>query len=72
MKTKKKSLKTLEAQVEKFNQAHKVGDSVLLQLDSGEQRQVKIYHEATILGGHTAVGWFEGVRGCYALESVIQ
>lgn len=68
---KKKSLKTLEAEVKAFNEKHKVGDSVTLLLDSGQIKSTRIKHEATILGGHTAVGWFEGVSGCYSLRNVM-
>jgi hypothetical protein len=70
MRPKQKSLKTLEREVSEFNTKHKVGDRVNLLLDSGELREVEIYNEATILGNHSAVGWFKGVSGCYPLSSV--
>lgn len=66
------SLKKIQSQVDNFNSKHSVGDSVKLRLDSGEVKEVKISHPATILGGHSAVGWFEGVSGCYSLSSVQQ
>lgn len=68
---KQKSQRQLQSEVDKFNEVHKIGDKVKLKLDLGEEREVIIRHQATILGGHTAVGWFEGISGCYALSSVI-
>ena len=73
MKTpKRKSLKTLEAEVERFNATHKVGDMVDLSHDDGTVKRVQIKHEATILGGHTAVGWFHEISGCYSLDKVLK
>lgn len=67
---KQKSLKKLQEQVDKFNNAYAVGCKVDLKLDSGEVKPVTIKHKATILGGHTAVGWFEEISGCYNLANV--
>lgn len=66
-----KSLKTLEKEVDKFNAKYKVGDFVNLQHDDGDVKRVQIKHEATILGNHTAVGWFHGISGCYSLDKVL-
>ena len=30
----------------------------------------KIRHEATVLSGHTAVGWIEGCSGCVAITHI--
>ncbi len=64
----KPNLAKLQAEVDAWNAKYPVGQPVVLSMDSGEERTTKTYHEATILGGHTAVGWFEGVRGCYKLD----
>lgn len=39
----------------------------MLRKDSGEVATV-VRAEAEILGGHSAVAWFEGVSGCYSIE----
>lgn len=67
---KQKSLKQLQFEVDKFNATYKVGDTLLLEKDSGEKQTVTVYNPATILGGHSAVGWFEEISGCYSLDRV--
>lgn len=62
--------KKLQAEIDAFNLKFKVGDPVKVKLDSGEVKETTVKHEATILGGHTAVGWFNGISGCYSLKSV--
>ena len=37
-------------------------------MDDGSTVETKVWHEATILGGHTAMGWFEDITGCYLLN----
>lgn len=69
-KIKQPSLLSLQDQVDQFNAEHHVGTQVNLRLDSGEVKTVTVKHKATILGGHSAVGWFEEVSGCYALRNV--
>lgn len=70
MRPKQKSQKQLELEVENFNLKHKVGDKVLLQTDGGEVKEVTVKHPATIMGGHSSVGWFEEISGCYQLDRV--
>lgn len=57
----------LQRTVDKFNARFPVGSEVILRTDTGEV-ETKVISEAMVLGGHTAVGWFEGVAGCYAIE----
>lgn len=68
---KQKSLKKLQEQIDSFNSKVAVGDKVKIKsgVDS-EWKEVTVSHPATILGGHSAVGWFEGVRGCHSLDFV--
>ena len=66
----KKSLKQLLKEVDDFNAKHKVGDKVKLTMDNNEVKEVTIKYKATILGGHSAVGWFEEISGCYSLDRV--
>lgn len=63
-----KTLKTLQREVDEFNKLCPVGTEVIVTKDLGEEVRTKVWHEATILGGHTAVGWFEGISGCYLLS----
>ena len=55
----------------KFNTKHKVGDKVNLKMDDDSIVEVTIQAPAQILGGHSAVGWFVEISGCYALDRVI-
>lgn len=67
-----KSLKKLQQEVDEFNANHEVGSKVKVRLDSGEIIEATIYNKATILGGHSAVGWFEEISGCYSLDRVLK
>ncbi len=53
-----------------WNEKHPVGTEVIVRMDDGTEVRTKTTHEATVLGGHTAVAWLEGIRGCYNLERV--
>ncbi len=37
-------------------------------MDSGEAREAETKYTAEVLSGHTAVGWFKDISGCYLLE----
>jgi hypothetical protein len=63
---KKKAL--LDAVVQRFNQRFPVGATLRLRRDSG-WTTTRVRAPAEVLEGHTAVGWFEGVTGCYSIES---
>lgn len=60
----------LQVACDKFNAAHRVGASVSVKLDSGEVRETVTNSEAQVMGGHSAVIWLDGIRGCYDLERV--
>ena len=68
---KKVSQQELEKRVHKFNATYKVGEEVevLKTLDGKETFIDTIKHEATILGGHTAITWLKE-KGCYDLTFV--
>ncbi len=34
-------------------------------------QEVTIRASANLMGGHSAMGWFEEISGCYSLERVI-
>ncbi len=62
------NLKRLQREVDAFNAKCPVGSAVKVKQDDGSFIHTTVRHEATILGGHTAVGWFKGISGCYLLE----
>lgn len=70
MPPKQKTQQHLNLEVENFNLKYKVGDKVNLLTDSGDIQEVTVKHPATILGGHSAVGWFKEISGCYQLDRV--
>ena len=61
------TLKTLQKLVDQFNADFPVGAKVILRKDSGEV-QTEVRYPAKVLQGHSAVGWFVGVSGCYSIE----
>ncbi len=67
----KPNLKKIQAEVDRFNNTYNVGDKVMLKVSEGI-KEVTVKNRATILGGHSAVGWFEEVSGCYSLDFVIK
>lgn len=66
----RKSAAQLQAACDKFNAAHQVGAAVSVKLDGGEVRETVTTSEAQVMGGHSAIIWLDGVRGCYDLERV--
>lgn len=64
---KRPSIAELSKIVEEFNRDFPVGTNVILKKDTGVVETV-VESPAEILGGHSAVGWFRGVRGCYSIE----
>lgn len=67
IKHKQKTANQLAKIVEAFNAKYAVGSEVVLRMDTG-LLITKVRAPAEVLGGHSAVGWFEGVRGCYSIE----
>lgn len=63
-------MKTEQQKVTAFNQKYAVGDEVPVTLDDESVQVCKVKHPATLMGGHTAVGWFDGIRGAYSLDRV--
>jgi len=65
------SQQQLENQVNQFNTTYKVGDKVeVLKRANGTETFIdEIKHEATIMGGHTAMTWLRE-KGSYDLTFV--
>lgn len=60
----------LQSQVETFNKAYNVGDKVeVYKVLGGETFVDEIKHQATIMGGHTAMTWLKD-KGSYDLTFV--
>lgn len=56
--------------VKDWNATYPVGTAVKVRMDDGTIKDSKTIAEASLLGGHTAVAWLEGFRGCFDLERV--
>ena len=61
----------LKNQVNQFNETYKVGDTVaVLKRSNGTETFIDVIkHEATIMGGHTAMTWLKE-HGSYDLTFV--
>jgi hypothetical protein len=66
------SLRQLEHVCDRWNARHPVGTPVIYHPVIGEKagRSTKTTMPASILSGHSAVLFVEGVAGCVALEAV--
>jgi len=66
----KPDYKHQEKLVREWNEKYPVGTHVIVTLDDKREIGTETVHEATMLGGHTAVAWLKDIRGCYSLERV--
>jgi hypothetical protein len=69
-KPKHRNTKQLYEQVESWNNRVSVGDAVVFRKDDGRTVNTKTRSRASILGGHTAVIWLDGISGCVVLDRV--
>jgi hypothetical protein len=53
----------LQQAVDEFNARFPVGTALILQKDAGPIETI-VRAAAQVLGGHSAVAWFDGVSGC--------
>lgn len=67
----KSTLAAMEMQVEAFNERHPVGQRVAVILDNRERKYTTTRSPASVLSGHSAVVWLDGMSGCYMLDRVI-
>lgn len=58
---------TLQETVDRFNRDFPVGTKLILRKDNGEI-ETEVKAPAEVLHGHSAVGWFVGVSGCYSID----
>lgn len=62
--------KQLQRQVDQWNARYPEGTEVTVRKDDGEFISTKTCSLASVLGGHTAVVWLDGISGCYLLDRV--
>ena len=67
MAHKRPNQRKLQQLVDDFNRLYPVGAEVILRKDT-ERIRTTVEHPAEIFGGHSAVAWFAGVRGAYAID----
>lgn len=72
MSKKQYTLAKLQAQVDQFNSTYSIGSKVKIKNYMNEIKIYTVKSTATILGGHTAVGWFEEIASCYMLDKVVK
>jgi hypothetical protein len=65
-----KSKLTPQAAVDAWNSRVKINDLVTYLDDLGEAHSTRTRSEASVLSGHTAVIWVDGIAGCVALSRV--
>lgn len=53
-----------------FNKNAPIGTPVSYRTDLGKVVETKTRSEASVLGGHTAVVWLDGIAGCVSVERV--
>lgn len=66
----KPEIKRQEKLVREWNEKYPVGTPVIVTKDDETEIRTLTRSKATMLGGHTAVVWIEGITGCYDLERV--
>ena len=66
----KPDYKHQEKLVRDWNEKYPVGTQVIVRKDDQTEVRTETVHEATMLGGHTAVAWLKDISGCYSLERV--
>lgn len=59
---------TPQAEVAAWNLRNPPGTPVLVTKDDGTEFLTRTRSEAEVLGGHTAVVWLDGLRGCFVLH----
>ncbi len=68
---KKPNITKVQKICDEFNQKYPIGTYVILKKDSGEFT-TSVQSAAFVLGGHSAVAFFHGVSGCYAIEGRVR
>lgn len=62
----------LQTACDEFNIKYPVCTEVLLKKDGvDEPVATKVRHEACVMGGHSAVAFFEGISGSYLADRVV-
>lgn len=70
-KSRKPKVATLKRACDDFNKKYPVGTAVMLKEDGRDMpTKTIVRHHAYILGGHSAVAFFEGISGSYLIDRV--
>ena len=72
MRPEPKSAEQLQKAVKDFNRDFPVGTPVILRKDFGKEVKTKVAGIAFVLGGHSAMAFFEGVSGCYSIDGRVR
>lgn len=62
--------KAAQREVDKWNAAYPVGQSVKVRKDNGDVVDTYTTSRAELLSGHSAVIWVNGISACYLLKRV--
>lgn len=65
-----KSLEQLQKQCDDWNAKYPVGRAVMVEKDDGSIYTTRTRSRASVLSGHTAVIFVDGISGCYLLDRV--
>ena len=66
-----KKLNKLQKEVDDFNENNPIGCIVKVKQDDDSVKEWTVKNKAVVLGGHSAVGFFEETASCYLLSRVI-
>lgn len=66
----KPNINKLQSECDEFNANIKIGDEVILTRPDGSELNTRVGYEASVLSGHTAIVWLDGIRGCVKLSHV--
>jgi len=66
----KKQQKQEQRKVDNWNKKYSIGQKVIVTKDDGTKVETITTNEATLLGGHTAVGWLKDINGAYSLDRI--
>jgi hypothetical protein len=63
-------LSELELECSRWNEKYPIGTPVMVKKDNGVEYLSRTRSEASVLSGHSAVIFVDGISGCYLLSRV--
>jgi hypothetical protein len=64
-------MRRMQALCDRWNEAHQVGEAVIVRLDDRTFRMTRTRSKAEVLDGCMAVVWLEDLAGCFELGLVV-